>query len=116
MYNFFGSFWYKNISNNFKGRRPLIMIGNFTMLISNLILALLVFISNGKDSNNEESTMLHYIIICFIFLFLIGNFMSIPPILIIYLPEILPNKGVMVTYLMSWFTCIFVVLLFPIVK
>jgi hypothetical protein len=87
------------------------------MLISNFILSGLSFLLDNNSFTEQKSTrVVQYILVVFIFIYLIGNFLSLPPVTSIYLPEIIPGKGYIITYIFNWLNGIYILLVFPIVK
>ena len=86
------------------GRKSILLLGECMCIVTLVILAIFGFMSLENPSK--------YIILVYMFSFGI----SLGPIVWLYLPEILPEKGVSVAALANWVGCGIIGLFFPIVK
>jgi len=84
------------------GRRSLLLFGQFMCSLTLFLLMLFCWLSL------EEPTK--YLILLFILSFGV----SLGPVVFVYLPEILPEKGVGIAIMANWFSCFLIGLLFPI--
>ena len=86
------------------GRKSILLLGDSLCIITLLILTIFGFL----DLTNPSK----YIILVYMFSFGI----SLGPIVWLYLPEILPEKGVSIAALANWVGCGIIGLFFPMVK
>jgi MFS family permease len=86
------------------GRKSILLLGELCCIVTLLLLAIFGFL--GLDNPSK------YIILLFMFSFGI----SLGPIVWLYLPEILPEKGVSLAALANWVGCGIIGLFFPMVK
>jgi len=90
------------------GRRGLILFGNFSLGILDIIMAvmfLLVYVSGFKQGI--------YIVLGCIFLFMISYGVTIGPAVWLYVPEIIPAKMVPPATFMNWLGCSICVIATP---
>ncbi|KAM3140984.1 hypothetical protein pb186bvf_006995 [Paramecium bursaria] len=88
------------------GKLIILKIGNIGMLVTILVLIIIFVIDSSK-------TQLELI---FLISFIISNFMSIGPLLPIYLPEILDQQNVAKSWILHWFCAILIVMGFPLIR
>lgn len=84
------------------GRRTIFLFGHFMCSLTLFFLMLLGWLNYDSPTK--------YLILAYIFSF--G--LSLGPVLFVYLPEILPEKGVGIAIMANWFSCFLIGLLFPI--
>ncbi len=90
------------------GRRTLMLVGNFTLAIFDLIIGALFLI---LYINNWTSAV--YIALGFIMLFMISYGLTIGPVVWLYVPEIIPARFVPPATFMNWFGCSICVIVTP---
>lgn len=86
------------------GRKSILLIGELFLIVTLLLLAIFGFVGLSEPSK--------YIILLYMF----GFGLSLGPVVWLYLPEILPEKGVSIAALANWVGCLIIGLCFPIVK
>ena len=89
------------------GRRPLILIGNFSLGIIDLLIGILFIFSDWTPAID--------IVMILITLFMISYGITIGPVVWLYVPEIIPAKIVPVATFMNWFGCSICVIITPII-
>jgi hypothetical protein len=91
------------------GRRALILFGNLSLAIIDLIIGgmflILVY--------NEEAKAPVYVALVFIMIFMISYGFTIGPVVWLYVPEIIPAKWVPPATFMNWFGCSICVIVTP---
>ncbi len=71
------------------GRKPLLIIGSSMIIFSHLVLAVFSYL---KDENSINHSICSILIIIFIYFFEMSFFLSLGPIVWIYMAEILTEK------------------------
>ena len=90
------------------GRRPLILIGNFTLGIFDLVMGIM-FLLNFLTG----SVSFVYVALAFILFFMISYGITIGPIVWLYVPEGIPGKYVPIATAMNWLGCAICIIASP---
>jgi hypothetical protein len=90
------------------GRRTLILIGNFSLAIIDIIVGILFLV---LSLNNWIPSV--YIALGFIMIFMISYGVTIGPVVWLYVPEIIPANLVPPATFMNWFGCSICVIATP---
>lgn len=92
------------------GRRSLILFGNLSLAIIDLIIGAMFLILVFSDSKAPV-----YVALVFIMIFMISYGLTIGPVVWLYVPEIIPARFVPPATFMNWFGCSICVIVTPFV-
>ena len=96
------------ISDKF-GRRTILLWGNAACTVLLFLMGLLILINDSSPSN-----ALGFTSIAMTFLYLFAFSLSLGPLIWVYQPEILPDKGISLSVICNWLFCTIVIFISPI--
>jgi hypothetical protein len=96
------------VLNSF-GRRTVILAGNFTIGIFNIIMGVLFFYINQYPS-------VFWMLFTILILYMLAINLTLGPVIWMYVPEILPTKMVPVATTFYWLGCSLCLIVLPIIK
>lgn len=91
------------------GRRTILMWGNATCTVLLFLMGILILINDSSPSN-----ILGFASIITTFLYLFAFSLSLGPLIWVYQPEILPDKGISLSVISNWLFLTIVIFILPI--